>query len=173
MAAVRVASLLVPNGHTIAIAESSAGGLIASSLLAVSGASKFFQGGVVCYSAVSKEKLLGLSNTKPTATEAHALELADAARKTLNAEWGLGETGVAGPGKNSRGCAPGVCAIAIVGPNGFRKATTLWPDESLSAADAYGQPPALSREDRMRHFGASAVLFAAEGLTAHYAERGS
>jgi PncC family amidohydrolase len=166
--AARLGSLLVPKGQTIAIAETSAGGLISSSLLAVAGASKFFRGGVVCYSPQSKAALLGLKPKTPTATEAHALELALAARERLGADWGLGETGVAGPSQNSRGVNPGVCAIAVVGPNGYRKATMLWPDDTLSAADAYGQAPKVSRAERMRHFGVCAVQLAAEGAEAHF-----
>lgn len=168
MSGARLAALLVPKGQTIAIAETSAGGLISSSLLAVAGASKFFRGGVVCYSPQSKEALLGLKPRMPTATEAHALELALAARERLGADWGLGETGVAGPGKNSRGCNPGVCAIGLVGPDGFQKAIMLWPDDTLSAADAYGQAPKVSRLERMQHFGACAVELAADGAEAHY-----
>lgn len=164
----RLSALLVPRGHTIAIAESSAGGLIAASMLSVPGASKFFRGGVVCYSALAKERLLGLASKKLTATEAHALELAHAARATLDAVWGLGETGVAGPDKNSRGCSPGVCAIAIIGPGDFSRTVMLWPEDSLGAADAYGQPPKLSREERMLQFGAAAVKLAAESAEAHY-----
>jgi PncC family amidohydrolase len=169
MAATRLAAVLAPRNQTIAVAETSAGGLISSSLLAVAGASKFFRGGVICYSPQSKEALLGLKPKAPTATEAHALELALAARERLGAHWGLGETGVAGPAKNSRGCSPGVCAIAIVGPDGFRNAIMLWPDDTLSAADAYGQAPKMSRLERMQHFGALAVELAAEGAEAHFA----
>lgn len=161
-AASRLSAFLSAHGHSIAVAETSAGGLIASSLLCLPGASKVFRGGVVAYSAQSKEALLGLSAKTPTATEAHALELANAARAKLGAEWGLGETGVAGPAKNSRGCSPGVCAIAVVGPSGFQRAATLWPDDTLSAADAYGQAPKVSRDERMRYFGDQALRLAAD-----------
>ena len=149
-AAARLSSLLVPHGATIAVAESSAGGLIAAKLLSVAGASKFFRGGVVCYSAHSKEALLALATKAPTATEAHALAMAAAARRRL------GSAGASArrvwPGKNSRGAAPGCCAIAVAGPDGFERTVMLWPDDSLGANDAYGQPPLLSREERMSVF---------------------
>lgn len=79
-----------------------------------------------------------------------------AVRERLSADWGIGETGVAGPGKNSRGVAPGVCAIAVVGP-GVSKTLMLYPDSTLSAADAYGQAPLMPREEAMEAFGERAL----------------
>ena len=156
MAAARVAALLMKHKATVAVAESSAGGAISRSLVAVRGASNYFAGSAVCYTAASKHTLLGLTPAKPTATEAHAKELAMAVRERLSADWGIGETGVAGPGKNSRGVAPGVCAIAVVGP-GVSKTLTLFPDSTLSAADAYGQAPLMPREQAMEAFGERAL----------------
>ena len=156
MAAARVAALLTKHKVTVAVAESSAGGAISRSLVAVRGASKYYAGGAVCYTAASKQTLLGLTPAKPTATEAHAKELAMAVRERLSADWGIGETGVAGPGKNSRGVAPGVCAIAVVGP-GVSKTLMLFPDSTLSAADAYGQAPLMPREEAMEAFGERAL----------------
>ena len=156
MAAARVAALLMKHKATVAVAESSAGGAISRSLVAVRGASNYFAGSTVCYTAASKHTLLGLTPAKPTATEAHAKELAMAVRERLSADWGIGETGVAGPGKNSRGVAPGVCAIAVVGP-GVSKTLMLFPDSTLSAADAYGQAPLMPREQAMETFGERAL----------------
>jgi len=156
MSAARVAALLMKHKATVAVAESSAGGAISRSLVAVRGASNYFAGSAVCYTAASKHTLLGLTPAKPTATEAHAKELAMAVRERLSADWGIGETGVAGPGKNSRGVAPGVCAIAVVGP-GVSKTLMLFPDSTLSAADAYGQAPLMPREQAMEAFGERAL----------------
>ena len=156
MSAARVAALLMKHKATVAVAESSAGGAISRSLVAVRGASNYFAGSAVCYTAYSKHTLLGLTPAKPTATEAHAKELAMAVRERLSADWGIGETGVAGPGKNSRGVAPGVCAIAVVGP-GVSKTLMLFPDSTLSAADAYGQAPLMPREQAMEAFGERAL----------------
>ena len=156
MSAARVAALLMKHKATVAVAESSAGGAISRSLVAVRGASNYFAGSTVCYTAASKHTLLGLTPAKPTATEAHAKELAMAVRERLSADWGIGETGVAGPGKNSRGVAPGVCAIAVVGP-GVSKTLMLFPDSTLSAADAYGQAPLMPREQAMEAFGERAL----------------
>ena len=68
---------------------------------------------MVCYSSASKRGLLGLAKeeSSPSATKQHAVELAAAARDTLGSDWGIGETGVAGPTKNSRGIQPGVTAV--------------------------------------------------------------
>ena len=94
--------------------------------------------------------------SKPTSTEPHAVELAMAARTKLGTEWAIGETGVAGPQPNSRGIAPGVCAIAVVGPDGLVKSRMLYPDDTLSASDAYGQAPKVPREEAMQRFSLAA-----------------
>lgn len=136
------------------MAETSAGGLIAAGLLAQPGASKYFAGGVVTYTKESKLKLLGLDSekTKPTSTEPHAFELAMAVRTTLGSDWAIGETGVAGPSPNSRGIAPGVGAIAVVGPNNARLTKSIFPDDELSASDAYGQARKVPRDEQMQIF---------------------
>ena len=173
MAAARVAALLTKHKATVAVAESSAGGTISRALVAVRGASNYYAGGVVCYTAASKHTLLDRAPAKPTATEAHAKELAMAVRERLSADWGVGETGVAGPGKNSRGVAPGVCAIAVVGP-GVSETLMLWPDSTLSAADAYGQAPLMPREEAMETFGERALeLLEAALLTQTPSDRSS
>ena len=86
-----------------------------------------------------------------------------AVRERLSADWGIGETGVAGPGKNSRGVAPGVCAIAVVGPS-VSKTLMLFPDSTLSAADAYGQAPLMPREQAMEAFGERALELLGNGF---------
>ena len=81
--------------------------------------------GVVCYSSASKRGLLGLAKeeSSPSATKQHAVELAAAARDTLGSDWGIGETGVAGPTKNSRGIQPGVTAVWSPAPAPVRQGT--------------------------------------------------
>ena len=172
MAAARVAALLAKHKATVAVAESSAGGAISRSLVAVRGASSYFAGGAVCYSAASKHILLGKEPTKPTATEAHAKELAMAVREQLSADWGVGETGVAGPGKNLRGVAPGVCGIAVVGP-GVSRTLMIFPDSTLSAADAYGQAPIMPREEAMEAFSEKALELLEAALLNHPSDDGT
>ncbi|HEX2035329.1 MAG TPA: CinA family protein, partial [Chloroflexota bacterium] len=116
----RVAARLVARGETVAVAESSAGGLIAAALLAVPGASAYFRGGAVVYTGEAKMVLLDRSRQaigEPrAATEGHALVLAQAIRERLSADWGIGETGASGPTGNRYGDPPGHACVAVAGP---------------------------------------------------------
>jgi PncC family amidohydrolase len=118
--AASVGALLKARGQTVAVAESSAGGLITAALLAVPGASAYFKGGGVVYTTASKQILIGLSEAAlaeaRAATETHALHLARAAKDRLDAEWGIGETGAAGPTGNRYGDPPGHSCIGVAGP---------------------------------------------------------
>jgi nicotinamide-nucleotide amidase len=121
-----VGGILVRRGETVAIAESSAGGLISAALLSVGGASRYFRGGAVVYTKDAKMSFLQLDEktvTEPRAsTEAHALVLARGIRNVMGATWGLGETGATGPTGNRYGDAPGHACIAVVGPESARRA---------------------------------------------------
>ncbi len=112
--------LLRARGETVAVAESSAGGLICAALLTVPGASAYFKGGGVVYTGVSKQTLMGVSDEAMAearaATEAHALHLARAAKARLSATWGIGETGAAGPTGNRYGDPPGHACVGVAGP---------------------------------------------------------
>jgi len=116
----RVGGRLRARGETVAIAESSAGGLISAALLAVPGASAYFRGGGVVYTGDAKQLFLKLSRTTVTkpraATPEHALVLARGVRERLGATWGLGETGAAGPTGNRYGDAPGHTCVGVAGP---------------------------------------------------------
>src|SRR5438105_12342510 len=98
----KIAATLKDRGETIAVAESSAGGLIAASLLAVPGASAYFVGGTVFYTRKSIQELLGLSAEAFTGaarglSEAGALVIARAARGRLSTTWAVAEIGASGP----------------------------------------------------------------------------
>jgi PncC family amidohydrolase len=113
-------ALLKARGETVAVAESSTGGLIAAALLATPGASAFFVGGGVIYtsaarSALLEEELERHPGMRPS-TEAYALLEAVAIRTRLGTTWGLGETGAAGPAGNRYGDPPGHSCIAVAGP---------------------------------------------------------
>ena len=104
---------------TVAIAESSTGGLISAALLAVPGASQYFLGGGVIYTREARRGLLGLSEevvTMRAATEDYALIVARAIRERLGSTWGFSETGASGPTGNRYGDAPGHSCFAFVGP---------------------------------------------------------
>jgi nicotinamide-nucleotide amidase len=116
----KIAILLRAKQHHIAIAESSTGGLISSALLAVPGASDYFLGGAVVYTAKSRLVFLGLGDAdlaglRPS-TEAYALLAARRVRERFASDWGLAETGATGPTGNRYGDKPGHSCIAITGP---------------------------------------------------------
>ena len=115
----KVAALLKQRNESIAIAESAAGGLISAALLAVPGASAYFLGGTVLYTRRSWRALRNFSDelfagTTP-ATEANALIRAQIIRERIGADWGLGETGAAGPTGGSYGNPAGLACLAVSG----------------------------------------------------------
>ena len=114
-----IAARLKARRETIAIAESSTGGLIAAALLAVPGASAYFVGGAVAYTRQAKLLLLGMDEAALTkfrsATEPHALLLARGARARFAASWGLAETGATGPTGNRYGDPAGHTCLAVAG----------------------------------------------------------
>src|SRR3954454_8392493 len=123
----QIAARLEARGESVAVAESSAGGLISAALLAVPGASAYFVGGGVVYTRMAKSALLDLDDAmliepRP-ATEAHAMILARGIRGALGTTWGIGETGATGPTGNRYGDAAGHACIAIAGPT--ERTTTL------------------------------------------------
>jgi len=112
---------LKAKGETLAVAESMTGGLLASRLTAIPGASAVFLGGATAYTVRAKAALLGLDPawlaSVGTVSEPCAVALAEAMRKRLGATWALGICGNAGPG--AEGHAPvGAVFIALVGPHG-------------------------------------------------------
>jgi PncC family amidohydrolase len=115
--------------ETVAVAESSAGGLVAAALLAVPGASAYFVGGATVYTGQAKRQLIDMTEEELAAarpaTEQHALLMAAAARRRLNAAWGIGETGAAGPTGNRYGDPPGHACIAVSHRDGRAAATTV------------------------------------------------
>ena len=108
--------------HTLAVSESSAGGLISAALLAQAGASAYFLGGAVPYTAAARESLLGISVADMTrlglrsSSEPYAALLARTVRERHGATWGLAETGAAGPTGNRYGDPAGLTCIAVSGP---------------------------------------------------------
>jgi PncC family amidohydrolase len=115
-----VGALLKERRQTIAVAESSAGGLINASLVAVPGASAFYLGGGIIYTKAGRTALLGIDapdlKGMRSASEPYAKLLAHRVREKLGATWGLSETGASGPTGNSYGDAPGHACIAVSGP---------------------------------------------------------
>lgn len=116
----KIAALLKARNETIAVAESSAGGLICAALLAVPGASAYFVGGGVVYTrtavlAMTQVDEAALDGLTP-GTEASALARARLIRERLSTTWGVSESGVAGPTGSRYGYPPGHTSIAVSGP---------------------------------------------------------
>jgi nicotinamide-nucleotide amidase len=115
----QVAVLLKQRRETIAVAESSSGGLISAALLAVPGASAYFLGGAVVYTRLARDALLDIPHAAlagmRSASEPYALLLARAAQKRFAASWGLAETGATGPTGNRYGDPAGHSCLAIAG----------------------------------------------------------
>ena len=116
----QVAAKLIANKQTIAVAESSTGGLISASLLAVPGASAYFLGGGVIYTRDARRALMDISDDAMrglrSSSEPYAQLLARQIRARLSTDWGLSETGAAGPTGNRYGDAAGHSCMAVAGP---------------------------------------------------------
>jgi nicotinamide-nucleotide amidase len=123
----KIAERLIARKETIAVAESSTGGLIAAALLSVPGASAYFVGGAVVYTRTARAALLGVGDAEMKglrpSTEAYALLGARRVRERHGATWGLGETGATGPTGNRYGDAAGHTCIGVAGP--IERAITL------------------------------------------------
>ena len=115
-----VGALLKDRGHSVAVAESSAGGLVSAALLAVPGASAYFRGGAVVYTRTAQRALLRVPDETMeglrASTEEYALLNARTVRDLLGATWGLAETGASGPTGNRYGDDAGHACIAVAGP---------------------------------------------------------
>ena len=148
-------ALLVARGHTVAVAESSAGGLVSAALLARPGASAYFLGGGVIYTGAARSALLAVTEAEMAgmrpASEPYALLLARRMRERLGATWGLAETGAAGPDGNRYGDPAGHSCVAVVGP--VERVMTV----------ATGQ---ADRAANMRAFAAALLDLLAEALAA-------
>lgn len=116
----KIAQRLKARGETIAISESSTGGLISAALLSVPGASAYFLGGAVVYTKQARSALVGITDKDMTgirsASEPYAALLARTVRERHGASWGLAETGATGPTGNRYGDPAGHTCIALDGP---------------------------------------------------------
>ena len=116
----RIGALLKARGETVAVSESSSGGLVAAALLSVPGASAYFIAGAVVYTGRARETLLrigagemaGMNSASPP----YAALLARTVRERFAVTWGVAETGAAGPSGNRYGDAAGHTCLAGNGP---------------------------------------------------------
>lgn len=126
--AATIGAMLVERGEFVATAESSAGGLISATLLAVPGASRFCLGGAVVYTGKSRGLLFAkgeLPSDTRGATQAFAEHLAVAAATRMDADWGLSETGATGPSGNPYGDPAGHAWVAVRRPDGTTRARQI------------------------------------------------
>jgi PncC family amidohydrolase len=152
-AARAIGERLKARGETVAVAESSAGGLVCAALLAQPGASAYFLGGAVVYTRNARAGLLGITDDDMagmrSSSEPYALLLARRVRARLGADWGFAETGAAGPSGNRYGDAAGHACLAVSGA--VERVITL-------------ETGAAGREAKMRAFAAALFGLAAEAL---------
>ncbi len=115
----KIAAQLIERRQTIAVAESSTGGLISAALLAVPGASAYFLGSAVVYTRDARRILMDIPDQAMkgirSASEAYAKLLANQIRDRFSADWGLSETGATGPAGNRYGDAAGHSCMAVAG----------------------------------------------------------
>ena len=116
----KIASILTKANEKLAVAESSAGGLVSACLLSIPGASSFFIGGSVLYSYRIREQILEMGKEElrsyKGSTPELFLEMAHKFRKKLGTDWVIGEGGAAGPAKSPYGHNAGYTALAVAGP---------------------------------------------------------
>src|SRR2546422_335421 len=121
--------------ETVAVSESSTGGLISAVLLAVPGASAYFLGGGVIYTQAARRGILQVSDDAVkgirSSSEAYALVKARAIRERVGATWGLGETGATGPTGNRLSSAT---ARAVGTKRSVMTATAGMPRRSAARA---------------------------------------
>ena len=136
-----VASVLIGRGLTLGLAESLTGGLAASRLVNVPGASHWFRGSVVSYASEVKFSVLGVPEG-PVVSEAAARAMADGARRVLGSDVGLSITGVAGPDPQDDQ-PPGTVFVGLATP------------DSETAGFAFNVP---GDRDRVRQYATIAAL---------------
>lgn len=135
-----IATRLLDQGLTLGVAESLTGGLIASRLVNVAGASRWFRGGVVSYASDVKFDVLGVTRG-PVVSESAAIEMAEGVRRVVGSDVGLGITGVAGP-EGQDGHRPGTVFVG-------------WSMGAESGAASFQLP---GDRPRIRSYGAISAL---------------
>jgi nicotinamide-nucleotide amidase len=113
----QVLAVMTERGKTLAVAETTVGGMISARIIGLPGASRIYVGGIIPYRGTAKSQVLGVP---PEATAAGgvsapmALALARRARELFGTDYGISETGAAGPG----GTRAGLVFIGAAGPEG-------------------------------------------------------
>jgi nicotinamide-nucleotide amidase len=128
-----VGRLLTERNETVSTAESCTGGLLASRITDVAGSSAYFMGGAVCYTAAAKSDLVyvdpALIAEHGEVSEPVAIALARGARKRFGTTYGIGVTGIAGPGGGSEAKPVGTVHIAVADADSHKHWKLFWPIE--------------------------------------------
>jgi nicotinamide-nucleotide amidase len=123
--------LLNERNATLSVAESCTGGLLASRITDVAGSSKYFMGGAVCYTGEAKTALAGvdpeLIRANGEVSEPVAIALAQGARQRFGTTYGVGVTGIAGPGGGTEAKPVGTVHIAVADANHHEHRRLFWP----------------------------------------------
>jgi nicotinamide-nucleotide amidase len=138
---VAVAAQLIARGVTLGVAESLTGGLIASRLVNVPGASAWFRGGVVAYHEQVKFDVLDVP-VGPVVSEAAAAAMARGVCRVTGSDVGLGITGVAGP-DDQEGAGPGTIFVGLQLPDGSTSTRELHVPGDRERVRQYGAISAL------------------------------
>ncbi len=134
-----VGALLKETGQSLAVSESSCGGLISATLVAVPGASAYYVGGSVVYTRTAQQGLLDVPESAMegirASSEPYAQLNARTIRERLGTTWALSETGASGPTGNRYGDSAGHACIAVAGP--VEKAITVETGDSDREANMW------------------------------------
>lgn len=125
--------LLTERHATVATAESCTGGLLGSRITDVAGSSKYYMGGVVCYTGDAKVALANVDRAliveHGEVSEAVAVALARGIRERFGTTYGVGVTGIAGPGGGSEDKPVGTVHVAVAGRENYEHRKLYWPME--------------------------------------------
>lgn len=150
-----VGAKLLARSETVAISESSSGGLISAALLAVPGASRFYRGAGIIYTPQAFKGLMKMEREDlqghRSSTEPFARIMARSIRSKLRADWGLCESGASGPSGNGYGDAAGHVCAAVIG-DGVEVSRTVETGQS-------------DRKENMYLFAEAALTLLAEQLS--------
>jgi nicotinamide-nucleotide amidase len=130
-----VGALLHARGETVSTAESCTGGLLGSRITDVAGSSAWYLGGAICYTAAAKTDLVGVDRAlireHGEVSEPVARALARGARERFGTTWGIGITGIAGPGGGTAEKPVGTVHVAVAGPTREEHRKLFWPGPRL------------------------------------------
>jgi competence/damage-inducible protein CinA-like protein len=126
-----VGRLLVDLGSTLSTAESCTGGLVGSRITDIPGSSRYYIGGGICYDAKAKIEIAGVDRAliekNGEVSEEVAIALASGIRSRFDTTYGIGVTGIAGPGGGTEAKPVGTVHIAVASPNAHEHRKMFWP----------------------------------------------